>query len=752
MAYRIAGRIVGRFGRQPGLLVFVGVVLAAFRVLAEPPPGQRLTLDPARIVLTGQFDPGTNWQTATFDSPAKGRYLCLDALSSQDDKPYAAVAELEMLDANGKPVDRDDWKIVSTDSEEMSAENGAASNAIDGNESTFWHTQSSQLPTAFPHRLIVDLGRSVTLTGIRYLPRPGDTNTTGRIKDFQISVGENLKEEESPQDLVPEKIFLFSYFTDHDHEGLHLAWSKDGYQWDPLNSGLSIYSPPMGGTNLFRDPCLLRGPDGIFRMVWTCAWFGNAIGYGESKDLIHWSEGLALPVMAGETNVANCWAPEIYWDARRSEYLMIWASAVTNRFTETLATLAQSDQLANQRIYYTTTKDFQTFAPTKIFYNPGFTVIDPTIIESDGRSYLILKDESTKPLRKNLRIAVGDDLLGPFGPASDPFSPQWVEGPAVFSTEGDFLCIFHFYSNNNWGGLRTKDFKTWVDVTDRLNMPANSHPGTVLEVPRDVLLALWRAGRAEIGPSPETADLGVGNWIWTDKTEDKQTCRFWRRFNVPRGALVTLAMLRITADNGYRLFLDGREIGRGVDFNDLTEYNVTQLVTPGPHVLAVEGFNDALAAGVILGLQIQILNGQTIDIRSDSSWRVVPGEEKNWTTRREPATGWKPARIVAFAGKFDWVRPRRVLSSPPLLPQSIYFWQRAWFLASLLSVIVLAIVFSIRLGLKLAVQARSQKLLERERDRIARDIHDDLGAGLTQLTLLGELVLRETPPGTPTRE
>jgi signal transduction histidine kinase len=69
----------------------------------------------------------------------------------------------------------------------------------------------------------------------------------------------------------------------------------------------------------------------------------------------------------------------------------------------------------------------------------------------------------------------------------------------------------------------------------------------------------------------------------------------------------------------------------------------------------------------------------------------------------------------------------------------------------MLSVIAVAIVFSIRQGLKLTVQARSQKLLERERDRIARDIHDELGAGLTQLTLLGELVLRETPPGATTR-
>jgi signal transduction histidine kinase len=92
-----------------------------------------------------------------------------------------------------------------------------------------------------------------------------------------------------------------------------------------------------------------------------------------------------------------------------------------------------------------------------------------------------------------------------------------------------------------------------------------------------------------------------------------------------------------------------------------------------------------------------------------------------------------------------------MIESPPILPQLIHFWQRGWFLAALLSVIALAVILSIRQGLKLAVQTRSHKLLERERDRIARDIHDDLGAGLTQLTLLGELVLRETPPGAATR-
>ena len=38
-----------------------------------------------------------------------------------------------------------------------------------------------------------------------------------------------------------------------------------------------------------------------------------------------------------------------------------------------------------------------------------------------------------------------------------------------------------------------------------------------------------------------------------------------------------------------------------------------------------------------------------------------------------------------------------------------------------------------------------QRAIEGDRGRIARDIHDDLGAGLTQITLLSELARRESP-------
>jgi signal transduction histidine kinase len=78
-----------------------------------------------------------------------------------------------------------------------------------------------------------------------------------------------------------------------------------------------------------------------------------------------------------------------------------------------------------------------------------------------------------------------------------------------------------------------------------------------------------------------------------------------------------------------------------------------------------------------------------------------------------------------------------------LHPRPIRFWQTGWFQLSLLSFSVLVAGFCLRLLGQLALQSRAQQVLQRERVRMARDIHDDLGAGLTQLVLLGEVAQRE---------
>ena len=64
-------------------------------------------------------------------------------------------------------------------------------------------------------------------------------------------------------------------------------------------------------------------------------------------------------------------------------------------------------------------------------------------------------------------------------------------------------------------------------------------------------------------PTNSEAAYGVGNWIWADRTLDKQICRFWKTITIPRGAVVVEARVRTTADNSYRFFLDGQEVTQG---------------------------------------------------------------------------------------------------------------------------------------------------------------------------------------------
>jgi signal transduction histidine kinase len=106
---------------------------------------------------------------------------------------------------------------------------------------------------------------------------------------------------------------------------------------------------------------------------------------------------------------------------------------------------------------------------------------------------------------------------------------------------------------------------------------------------------------------------------------------------------------------------------------------------------------------------------------------------------------------VGYAGKAWWQYPHKIIQAPPLHPPVSHFWQQGWFLVSLVLLCLAGLALCARLGLSLVLHARAHHLLERERARIARDIHDDLGAGLTQLTLLGEVVLRDTPREAATR-
>ena len=97
-------------------------------------------------------------------------------------KPFAAIAELDLLDAAGNSLPHQNWSIAYVDSEELSAEDGSASNAIDGQTANFWHTAWKDSQPDHPHRLVIDLGKPASISGFRYTPRAARERRAGGSK------------------------------------------------------------------------------------------------------------------------------------------------------------------------------------------------------------------------------------------------------------------------------------------------------------------------------------------------------------------------------------------------------------------------------------------------------------------------------------------------------------------------------------------------------------------------------------------
>ncbi|MGC9941571.1 MAG: ATP-binding protein [Verrucomicrobiota bacterium] len=202
----------------------------------------------------------------------------------------------------------------------------------------------------------------------------------------------------------------------------------------------------------------------------------------------------------------------------------------------------------------------------------------------------------------------------------------------------------------------------------------------------------------------------------------------------------------MTVDNEFTVFLDGRELGHGAEWRELFTFDLTPLLSPGRHVLAVRAVNSYSYAGMILGLQIDLVDGSHIEIKSDGNWKVVPSGVQNWEKVTQASHDWPTAAIKAPLGGLPWWdRPQNVNIMPTLHPIKVLFWQSGWFQILLLSVCGITVLTSLSLVGKLALHRKERLLLQRERARIARDIHDDIGSKITQLVLHGEVTQNEFP-------
>jgi hypothetical protein len=162
------------------------------------------------------------------------------------------------------------------------------------------------------------------------------------------------------------------------NHGLHLALSSDGLNWTPLNSNRPVVTPAEGSRQV-GDPFVLRLQDGTFVVL---AADEDAADPARENGYIHlWSSPdlrtfsyrrLRVHGMASHT-----WAPEAFYDASRKAYGIVYTAVHGDR----------------ESVYVDWTTDFATLSAPELFFDPGYGVVDPTVVADGGSWHLFFQDQ-----------------------------------------------------------------------------------------------------------------------------------------------------------------------------------------------------------------------------------------------------------------------------------------------------------------------------------------------------------------------
>ena len=314
------------------------------------------------------------------------------------------------------------------------------------------------------------------------------------------------------------EVYMFTSHREPALDGLHFLYSYDGYYWDSVPGvwlkpeignkkeyfnyhTQQVEQPKYFPNSMMRDPSIIQGPDGTFHLVWTLGWSGGkGFGYSSSKDLVNWTEQREIEVMT-DSMTNNVWAPELFYDDDRDRFLIIWSSSIMPEKYTAADTLGKN---IAHRTYYTTTTDFQTFEPTKQFYDPGFNSIDGFLLKRDKNDYVYILKDNRKPGFSDLFCVTSDSPEGPFSDPSEKFAPTYSEGPCAMKVGDEWLIYFDVYRQGKYGAVSTKDFKTFTPIDDKISIPNGHKHGTIFKAPESVFKNMLETANKNAGSENES--------------------------------------------------------------------------------------------------------------------------------------------------------------------------------------------------------------------------------------------------------
>lgn len=269
--------------------------------------------------------------------------------------------------------------------------------------------------------------------------------------------------------------YLMGYFTespggDDNSWSLHLAVSRDGLEWMPLNQNLAVQDSMISQHGI-RDPHFVRLREGGFVVLAT-----DQRNTEDSHPTIHLWDTADFVVFDNERTAKlhdtgmHTFAPEAFWDPDKGRYAVIWAGD-TDR----------------NRIFVNYTSDFVEFGPHELFFDPGRDCADATLAgaSGDGTHHLFLADPEAGGL---MEARSGTLKPGSFSSVEGAGvgAGRALRAPTAFpSIAGDewFLWAqsregrFHAWTSGDLAG------GDWVELERaRFSHPPNAMHATVIRI------------------------------------------------------------------------------------------------------------------------------------------------------------------------------------------------------------------------------------------------------------------------------
>ncbi|MCE5238071.1 beta-galactosidase [bacterium] len=149
------------------------------------------------------------------------------------------------------------------------------------------------------------------------------------------------------------------------------------------------------------------------------------------------------------------------------------------------------------------------------------------------------------------------------------------------------------------------------------------------------------------------------SWVWAAETYGKDHCTAYLRksFELPVApAQVTEARVQVTADDKYRLYVNGKEVAGSSDtdgWRTPETVDLKPLLVAGRNVLAVQAEDVAAAEGFVLEGWVRA-PGMDLEVLTDGSWKGVGQTAEGWQQPGFDDGVWPAVKVIAAAGQGPW--------------------------------------------------------------------------------------------------